>query len=154
MSFTNDVTMAPKAAPITTATARSTILVIEDQADSLQALADVLTLCGARVLMAGDTLDARAYVGTVKIDLVVTDLALPGESGAAFVAWLRQQPHDKGGGVAAIAITSSPHQFAGVRLGGLAPYLPQPLGPAEPLAPVRTPLRPGPRPPRPAAGGR
>ena len=45
----------------------SIILVIEDHADSLQALADVLTMCGARVLMAGDTLDARAYVGTVKI---------------------------------------------------------------------------------------
>src|SRR2546422_6439027 len=142
MSFTNDVTMAPKAAPITTATARSTILVIEDQADSLQALADVLTMCGARVLMAGDTLAARAYVGTVKIDLVVTDAALVGESGAAFVAWLRQQPHDKGGGVAVIAITSSADQLAGVRLGGLSPSLQKAFGPAGLCAAIRAPPPP------------
>jgi len=130
----------------------SIILVIEDHADSLQALADVLTMCGARVLMAGDTLDARAYVGTVKIDLVVTDLALPGESGAAFVAWLRQQPHDKGGGVAAIAITSSPHQFAGVRLGGFAAYFQKPLDLDDLCATIGTLMHPVSSPPAPARG--
>jgi len=130
--------------------AGSVILVIEDHADSLQALADVLTMCGARVLTASDTMGARAYVGTVKINLVITDLALPGESGAAFVAWLRQQPRDKGGGVAAIAITGYPEQFPGVRLGGFAAYFRKPLNLGDLCATISGILHPVARPPAPA----
>src|SRR5437899_12510394 len=109
-------------------------------------------MCGARVLMAGDTLAARAYVGTVKIDLVVTDAALVGESGAAFVAWLRQQPHDKGGGVAVIAITSSADQLAGVRLGGFGAYFPKALDLHDLCAKLGAATSPGSSPPDTARG--
>jgi CheY-like chemotaxis protein len=98
------------------------IFVIEDHADSLQTLAAVLTRCGARVLTATDTMEARAHLGEVNINLVVADLALPGESGAGFVAWLRQQPREKGGNVTAIAITGFPEQFPAQRVGGFAAY--------------------------------
>jgi DNA-binding response OmpR family regulator len=88
-----------------------TILVIEDDPDGLHLLTTALTICGARVLMASDTAFARGHVETVKLDLVITDLGLPGESGAAFISWLRSRPGDKGGSLGVIAITGYPNDF-------------------------------------------
>jgi DNA-binding response OmpR family regulator len=104
-----------------------TILVIEDDPDGLQLLTTALTACGARVLTATDTTIARGHLETVKLDLVVTDLGLPGETGAAFISWLRTQPPDKGGNLAAIAVTGYPKDFPVVRLGGFAAYFEKPL---------------------------
>jgi len=64
-----------------------TILVIEDDPDGLQVLTTALTACGARVMTATDTTIARGHLDTVKLDVVVSDLGLPGESGAAFLEW-------------------------------------------------------------------
>jgi len=58
-----------------------TILVIEDDPDGLQLLTTAITACGARVLTASDTTIARGHLDTVKLDLLVTDLGLPGETG-------------------------------------------------------------------------
>src|SRR5256885_13264975 len=88
-----------------------TILVIEDDPDGLQLLTTALTACGARVMTASDTTLARGHLETVRLDLVVTDLGLPGETGAAFISWLRTQPAEKGGNLAAIAITGYPKDF-------------------------------------------
>ena len=35
---------------------------------------------------------AKAFVLTMKFNLIVTDLSMPGEDGAAFLTWLREQP--------------------------------------------------------------
>jgi len=104
-----------------------TILVIEDDPDGLQVLTTALTACGARVVTATDTMVARGHIETVKLDLVVSDLGLPGESGAAFLEWLRMQPRDQGGSIAAIAVTGYPTEFPAVTLGGFAAYFQKPL---------------------------
>ena len=57
-----------------------TILVIEDDPDGLQLLTTAMTACGARVLTASDTTIVRGHLDTVKLDLLVTDLGLPGET--------------------------------------------------------------------------
>ena len=54
-------------------------------------------------------------------------MGLPGRTGAAFISWLRTQPHEKGGNLAAVAITSYPKDFPVVRLGGFAAYFENPL---------------------------
>ena len=104
-----------------------TILVIEDDPDGLQILTAALTARGARVLMATDTELARGHVETAKMDLVITDLGLPGESGASFISWLRTRPPDKGGTLAVIAITGYPKEFPALQLGGFAAYFQKPL---------------------------
>src|SRR5258705_13695046 len=104
-----------------------TILVIEDDPDGLQLLTTALTACGARVMTASDTTIARGHLETVKLDLVVTDLGLPGETGAAFISWLRMHPRDKGGNLAAIAITGDPRDFPAVRVGGIPGFLEEAL---------------------------
>src|SRR5947207_8263067 len=66
-----------------------TILVLEDDPDTLELLRAILNACGARVLLADTTHHARGYLHTLRPDLVVSDLALPSEDGLAFVRWLR-----------------------------------------------------------------
>jgi len=53
------------------------VLVIEDDADSREFLRTVLERCGARVIEADVVPAARQYVETLKVDLIITDLALP-----------------------------------------------------------------------------
>ena len=57
-----------------------------------------------------------------KLDLLVTDLGLPGETGAAFLSWLRMQPRDRGGSLPAVAVTGYPNEFPARRVGGFAAY--------------------------------
>ena len=102
-----------------------TILVIEDDPDGLQILTTALTTRGARVLTATDTTLARGHVETVKVDLVITDLGLPGESGASFISWLRMHPAHKT--LAVIAVTGYPKEFPALQLGGFAAYFQKPL---------------------------
>ena len=119
-----------------------TILVIEDDPDGLHLLTTAITACGARVVTASNTTIARGHLETVKIDLVVTDLGLPGETGAAFISWLRMQPRHKGGSIAAVAITGYPKEFPAVRVGGFAAYFEKPLDLDNVCETIRVILRP------------
>jgi len=83
-----------------------TILVVEDDPDGRNLLRDVLQSRGATVLEAEEVLTAQQYLRTLKVDLVVTDLALPGRDGVSLLNWLRSQPHDRGGNVPAVAVTA------------------------------------------------
>ena len=120
-----------------------TILVVEDDPDGLRVLSETLTFCGAQALRAADTTVARGYIETTKIDLVVTDLRLPGESGAAFLSWLRMRRRDQGGSIAAVAVTAYPKEFPALRVGGFAAYFQKPLDLADVCHTIRAILRPG-----------
>jgi len=58
---------------------------------------------------------------------IVTDLALPGEDGAMFLKWLREQPRDQGGAVPAVAVTAFYEQYPPDRVSGWAAYFRKPL---------------------------
>jgi CheY-like chemotaxis protein len=103
------------------------ILVIEDDADSREFLQAVLERYGARVIEADAVPVARQYMETVKIDLIITDLALPGEDGAMFLKWLRSRPVEKGGAIPAIAITAFYENYPPAQLSGWAAYFRKPL---------------------------
>src|SRR5437868_14900104 len=66
-----------------------TILVLEDDPDTLELLRAIVNDCGARVLLADTTHHARVYLHTLRPDLVGSHLALPSEDAPAFVLWLR-----------------------------------------------------------------
>jgi CheY-like chemotaxis protein len=58
------------------------MLLVEDHADTAEALADLLSLLGHRITTAGSVAEALATVGTSDgFDLVVSDLGLPDGSG-------------------------------------------------------------------------
>ena len=57
------------------------ILLVEDHADTAEAMADLLSLMGHRVATAGTVAEALATAGREPFDLVVSDLGLPDGSG-------------------------------------------------------------------------
>jgi DNA-binding response OmpR family regulator len=57
------------------------ILLVEDDADSLSALARLLTMTGHRALAAASAEEALRLAGTQRCDIVVSDVGLPDRSG-------------------------------------------------------------------------
>ena len=104
-----------------------TILVVEDDADSRNLLRDVLRSRGATVVEAEEVLTAQEYIRNLKVDLVVTDLALPGRDGVWLLKWLREQPRERGGTLPAIAVTAYDKRYPPTDLSGWAAYFGKPL---------------------------
>ena len=104
-----------------------TVLIVEDDTDSRELLREVLQACGAMVLEADNTRTARECVSTLKTNLIVTDLALPGDDGASFLRWLREQPRDRGGTLPVIAVTAYSNDFPPTEVAGWAAYFKKPL---------------------------
>jgi len=101
-----------------------TVLVVEDHADRRELMREVLQSCGASVLEADNVRTAQEYVRTLKLDLIITDLALPGGDGASFLRWLREQPR---GTLPAIAVTAYYRRYPPAEVTGWAAYFRKPL---------------------------
>lgn len=72
---------------------RLTLLVVDDNDDSLEMLAAFLRACGAHVLQARTGSGALAYVDTApKLDAIVTDLAMPEMDGLGLLNRVRAHP--------------------------------------------------------------
>ena len=69
---------------------------------------------------------AKAFVLTMKFNLIVTDLSMPGEDGAAFLTWLREQPRDPGGNVPAVVVTAFYGRYPPDHVSGWAAYFRKP----------------------------
>jgi DNA-binding NtrC family response regulator len=65
----------------------ATILVVEDDPGQREQLAGFLGSLDVKTLEAADVPKARALLRTETVDIVVTDLMLPGESGLDLVKW-------------------------------------------------------------------
>ncbi|MES2978183.1 MAG: ATP-binding protein [Pseudomonadota bacterium] len=68
------------------------ILLVDDSADALDSLAQLLSLDGHRVLKAGDGASALTIAATEQPDVVLLDVGLPDISGHEVARRLRQQP--------------------------------------------------------------
>src|SRR5262245_55300756 len=77
----------------TGASARGTVLVVEDDPDSLEMLRRMLEALGVRAILAEDGEVALRLLSGVPVDLVLCDLMLPGVDGFRFVTRLRDDPH-------------------------------------------------------------
>jgi CheY-like chemotaxis protein len=117
------------------------VLVVDDDKDNRTFLSEVLRACDAIVLEADNIAAAKAYVGAHKLNLVVTDLALPGEDGATFLKWLRQQPREQGGRVPAIVVTAFSEDYPLSEVLGWAAYFQKPVDMNQFLETVATILK-------------
>jgi CheY-like chemotaxis protein len=114
-------------APYFPSLAGFTILVLEDDEDTMELLRAVLGACGARVLMAPTTQHARGYLATARPDLMISDLALPHEDGVAFVRWLRTQPDPALARLPVIAVTAFYEDYPPGRANDFAAYFRKPV---------------------------
>ena len=85
------------------------ILLVEDDPDSRDVLALYLEQCGAQIQGAESAAEAMNYLlhnGHQKFDVIVSDLAMPGEDGYTFLHRVRSLPAEKGGKIPALALSA------------------------------------------------
>jgi CheY-like chemotaxis protein len=82
-----------------------TILIVEDEDDLRELLADTFALHGARVCSAANAEDALAALDGVRADALISDIGLQGTDGLALIAKVRERDLERGGAVPAVALT-------------------------------------------------
>jgi CheY-like chemotaxis protein len=82
------------------------ILVVEDDDDARDLMQAVLEQRGARVMVAPNVASAFAAFSSTRVDIVVSDIAMPEEDGVALMTRLRALPPDQGGHTPAIAVSA------------------------------------------------
>jgi CheY-like chemotaxis protein len=105
------------------------ILVIEDDEDARQLLADVFRFAGATVAPCRDAYGGLGQLDERRPDVVVCDLALPRMDGLAFLRALRAHPDRKTRQTPMIAVTAyyelyGPNELRGM---GCEAYMAKPL---------------------------
>lgn len=114
------------------------ILVVDDDLDLRELVADYLGHSGYQVECVGDGQALRVFLNERPVDLVILDLMLPGEDGLTLLRWLRQ---NKGPPVIVISARGDEvDRVVGLELGA-DDYLAKPFGPRELLARIRAVLR-------------
>jgi CheY-like chemotaxis protein len=82
------------------------VLVVEDEVETRDMIHLVLEEAGARVTDVGSVREAETTLERALPDVLVSDLALPGEDGYTLIKRLRLRPLEQGGEIPAIAVTA------------------------------------------------
>jgi len=82
------------------------VLLVDDDADARELACEILQRARADVRGAGSVPEAMENLARQVPDVVVCDLAMPGEDGYSLIRQLRQLPPDRGGQTPAIALTA------------------------------------------------
>jgi signal transduction histidine kinase/ActR/RegA family two-component response regulator len=82
------------------------ILLVDDEDDAREAMAVLLRQAGAQVIAVPSAPLALEALEQQKLDVLLSDIAMPGEDGYALIAKVRSLPAAKGGRIAAAALTA------------------------------------------------
>jgi diguanylate cyclase len=109
------------------------VLVVDDEPDTLEMMAEILAIEGADVLKADSAREALKVLNARSVDVVVSDLSMPGEDGFSLIGKLRSLP---GGLLARLPVIAlSAHTNEEVRQkaqsAGFSAYLAKPCSPAK-----------------------
>jgi CheY-like chemotaxis protein len=105
------------------------VLIVEDDEDSRQLLATFLEYCGALVTMCHSTESALDDLAEYRPHVIVSDLALPGADGLAFIRALRRREPEAGGDIPAVAVSAYDKDFTAVeaKVAGFTGYIAKPV---------------------------
>ena len=114
------------------------VLAVDDDLDSLEALARILTNRHADVKTAASTAQALELFASFRPNVVLSDIGMPGQDGYEFVRRLRQLPG--GAAVPAAALTALARSEDRMRAlqAGFQTHIAKPVAPAELVAVVRS----------------
>jgi len=109
------------------------VLVVDDYDDTLGLFSTALHSFGANVLTARSARDALTVLKTVRVNALVSDLAMPGEDGLWLIRQLRQLKHDGGGSIPAVAVTAHRDRYTAARVMdlGFEAFLTKPVDPFD-----------------------
>jgi len=101
------------------------ILIVEDHDDTRRAFAGLLRSWGHQVFTSASAADGLANLARKKVDVILSDIGLPDESGYSFIAHVRENDSD------VMAIAMSAYFTAGDqrrgREAGFDMYYPKPV---------------------------
>ncbi len=115
------------------------VLVVDDEEDHRELLAVMLEQAGATVNAVTSVAEAMAAVAAdPAIDLILSDVGMPGEDGYSFVRKLRARPDRRTAQLPAVALTAHAQRSdrAESLLAGFQEHLSKPIDPAELLVAV------------------
>lgn len=115
-----------------------TVLAVDDDADSLQLLDEILTTAGASVYCASSTGAGLRLMDLQPPDVIVSDLGMPGRDGFEFIRSVRSRSETRGGTVPAAALTAyvRPEDRRTALEAGFQVHLGKPVDPDELIAAV------------------
>jgi len=107
------------------------VLVVDDDADTLEVFRVALQLCGATVVTARTAREALTMVKTVRLDAVVSDLQMPGEDGLWLADQIRGFASEHGFAIPALAVTAHWDRYSSERAkaAGFEAFMGKPIDP-------------------------
>lgn len=119
------------------------LLVVDDDPGTVEALAILLRLEGAHVLAANTGEQALELAANQPLDLVLTDLGMPGMDGYQLLARLRERPASAALPVIAVTGFGRENDARRTNEAGFAAHIGKPVQMAELLRQIQAVLRPG-----------
>ena len=112
------------------------VLLVDDEEDSREAMRRILQQNGMLVTTASSAREAFELIERLEPDILLSDIAMPGEDGLSLIRRVRLLPLDRGGRIPAAAISA----YAGIEdrrkalLAGFHYHIPKPVDAAHLLA--------------------
>jgi CheY-like chemotaxis protein len=131
-------TAAPPSRIATTLLAGLRILIVEDESDTLKMLDTVLRKFGARTFPASSVREAFDKIREEKPNIILTDIAMPGENGFTLLTKVRALPAALGGKIPILALTGYAGEADSIRIlaAGFTHCLTKPIDPESLLATI------------------
>jgi len=109
------------------------LLVVDDDDDARELIAQLLVECGAQVSQAGNADDALREFERAPPDVLLSDIGMPERDGYELIHDIRALDAAHGGKVPAVAITafSRPEDRAQAMLAGFQAHVAKPIRPSE-----------------------
>jgi PAS domain S-box-containing protein len=114
------------------------VLLVDDDEDAREVAVVGLERAGFELRAVGNARDALAVLDQWQADVVVSDIGMPGVDGYEFIRMLRARPPERGGRVAALALTAFARLEDAVRArsSGYQGHVAKPVSPEELAAAV------------------
>jgi signal transduction histidine kinase len=112
------------------------ILVVDDEDDAREAMAVLLEQAGARVIAVSSAADAVERLERERPDMLVSDIAMPGEDGYELIRRIRAGPRGSGARIPAAALTAyaTLEDRAKALRAGYDEHIPKPVDPTRLIA--------------------
>ncbi len=129
---------------MTTSSLQSRLLVVDDDRRLRELLVKFLSENDFLVSSAANAAEARAYLASQSVDLIILDIMMPGEDGLSLTSSLTEKGRDSGSRVVPILLLTARDQVDDRIQGldvGADDYLTKPFEPRELLARIKAILR-------------
>jgi CheY-like chemotaxis protein len=107
------------------------VLIVDDEPACRELFTEILRYCGALVTTTASVVEALRVMQITKCDVVLADIAMPGEDGFDLIRKIRALKPEDGGVVRAVAVTAwtRGEDRDAIRTAGFDAYLTKPVDP-------------------------